>query len=162
MPSYVVTKPSWFSPKQELRENDRIIGELTMLKQWSYALAEARLSNRLVRFGYKGWTTRTLFIQDAQGKAVAAVKSLSWWKRDTAVTIEGKEYVWKQKNWWGTQSAWYTSDGREIAEFHKSWWGKLQIDSPIPLSDTHMLLLYFGMYLVKLQEMDAAASGMYA
>jgi hypothetical protein len=158
MPSYAVTRPSLFSLKQELRENDRVLGELIMLKKWSYALAEARMPDRIVRFGYRGWTTRTLFLQDSSGTDIASVKSLSWWKRDVVVTIDGADYFWKQKDWWGMRTGWFAPDGREIMEFHMRWWGKISINATTQPTRTEMLLVFFGMYVTKLQEMDAAAS----
>ncbi len=159
MPSYTITSPSWFSSTQELREDGRVIGALTMLKKWSYALAEARMPDQTVRFGYAGWTSRTLFIQDSSGQDIASVKSLSWWNRDTAVTIDGKEYAWKHKSWWSTNCSWFDQGGREIMKFRIHWWSKADILSPAPLGKTELLLLFFGMYLMKLQEMDAASSG---
>lgn len=159
MPSYTVAKPSWFSRTHELRENDHMLGELTMLKVLSCALAEATMPDRTVRFGYKGWNVRKLFIQDTLGKDIADVKGLSWWKQDAAVTIDGVTYTWKQKNWWGTRSGWFTSDGSEVLEMHVHWWSGIDIGSPADLKGTTLLLALFGIYLLKLQEMDASAAG---
>lgn len=160
MPSFAVTKPSWFSSKLEIHENGRLVGELKMLRKLSYSLAEARFGERIVRFGYKGWTARTVFLQDADGKDISDVENLSWWKRDAKVKIGGRAYEWIQDNWWGTRSAWKLSEGgKEIMRFRTNWRGtKMTIDSPAPLNDTEMLLLFFGVYLVKLQEMDATAA----
>lgn len=160
MPNYIATRPSWTSSSLELRQDGVLIGELAMLKKWSYALAEARMPERTVRFGYSGWTMRTLFMQDETGNDIAAVKSLSSWNRDTAVEIDGITYTWKQKNWWGTQYAWLTSDGTELMQCHMDWWNTLHITVPNTPSSTEMLLLFFGMYLAKMREMDSAAAGM--
>ncbi len=159
MPSYAVTRPSWFSSSLEVKEGGRLVGELVMLKKFSYALAEARMPGRpAVRFGYEGVMVRKLFIRDASGKDVADAKYLSWWKCDVAVTIDGKEYVLKQKNWWGSSYAWFAPDGTELMRFRIGWW-TVQIDSGAPLHDTEILLLFFGTYISKVQEMDAASSG---
>lgn len=160
MPSFTVTKPSWFSPKYEIHENGRLIGELKMLRKLSYSLAEARIGDRIVRFGYKGWTARTVFLQDADGKDISDVENLSWWKRDALVQIGGRKYEWSQNNWWGTQSVWKLSESnKEIMKFQMNWLGtKMTIDSLAPLNESEMLLLFFGVYLMKLQEMDATAA----
>lgn len=165
MPSFIVTTPSWFSSKQEIHENGRLIGELKMLKRFSYALAEARIGDRTVRFGYKGWTARTIFIQDANGKDISDVENLSWWKRDAKLKIGGRTYEWTQNNWWGTQSVWKLSESnKEIMKFQMNWLGtKMEINSLVPLNEPEMLLLFFGVYLMNLQQMDAtAASSGYA
>ncbi len=159
MPSYTVTSPSWFSYTQELRENTHIIGTLTMLRKWSYMLAEAKMPDRTVRFGYKGWASRNLFMQDASEKDIAAVKSVSWLNRDTVLTMDNKDYTWKRTDWWGMRCGWFGPDNKLIMEFHMNWWGKLQIHSVAPLEKTELLLAFFGMYLMKLWEMDAAAAG---
>jgi hypothetical protein len=123
------------------------------------SLAKAQMPDDALLFGYKGWAARTLFIQNSVGENMATVKSLSWWNRDTALTIDGTEYIWKQKNGWGTRCGWFGPAGEEIMEFQMRWWGKVDIHSPALADKTTMLLLFFGMYLIKLHEMDAAAAG---
>jgi hypothetical protein len=158
MPSYTITKPSWFSCTHEFRTEGRLVGELKMLKKLSYALAEARMGDRVFRFGYTGWTARKIFIHDTLGKDIGSVRSLSWWNHDTIVEIDGKTYEWKQKNWWNMRSVWSAS-GKEIMEFRTRWSGSMTVDAPAPLNDTEAILLLFGSYLLRLQEMEAAATG---
>lgn len=156
MPAYTVTSPSWFSATQELRgETGNLIGELVMIKRLSYALAEARMPGRTVRFGYEGWTGRKLFIQDVHGKEIAAAKNLSWWNRDVSVTIDGREYVWKQKDWWGLRSGWFAADRHEIIECRRRWWGKMEITAPSAPQGTELILTLLAMYLLTLQEVDS-------
>ncbi|MBP9750483.1 MAG: hypothetical protein KBC95_01405 [Candidatus Peribacteraceae bacterium] len=155
MPAYVVNSPSWFSATQELRgETGNLVAELVMLKRLSYALAEARLPGRTVRFGYEGWTGRKIFIQDEQGKDIATATNLSWWNRDVRVLIDGKEYLWKQKDWWGLRSGWFT-DGKEIIECRRRWWGKMEIVTLTAPQGAELILTLFGMYLLMLQEVDS-------
>jgi len=163
MPSFVITQPSWFSSKLELQENGRVLGELNMLKKMSYALAEAKMPEGNALFGYKGWTGRTLFIQDAEGRDIATAKSLSWWSYNVMVTIDGVDYEWKMTNWWNTYWGWYGPDGRSIMEMRMRWSGKVDVTSPRQLNKTEMLLLFFAMYILRLQAMDgSAAGGVYA
>ncbi len=160
MQSYAITKPSWLSANLELRENDRIIGELTMLKKMSYSLAEARMPDgTIVRFGYTGWTARNIFIQDSSGKDIATVKRLSWFRYDTVVTMDGKTHLWKQKNWWCTRYGCFAPDGTEILALHIRWWGRMTVDAPVTPDKTGMLMLFFGMYMMRLHELEAAGTG---
>lgn len=162
MPSFTITKPSWFSSTLELRQGDRIIGELKMIKKFSYALAEAKMPDQLVRFGYNGWTARDVFIQDAQGKDLASVQNLSWWTRAAIVTIDGKKYAWNQKDWWGMRCEWLAPDGKVVMKFQSNWRGKTTIDIESNPNKTEMILLFFGIYQMKLQELDSASSWMWA
>lgn len=158
MSLYRIVRPSWLSATLELYEGEKKIGEMVMLKKWSYALAEAKMPDSTVRFGYKGWNMRKAFIQDAEGKDIASVKNLSWWKYDFIVTIDGTDYTLKQKTWSGMQYGWYRPNGSEIMELRMNWRGKTEVESPAPLNKTEMLLLFFHMYLLRLAEAEAAAA----
>lgn len=155
---YAVTKPSWFSSGLELRENDRIVGALKMRKAWSYALAEATVGGRTVRFGYGGWNMYDVFVRDASDREIGAVRRLSWWKYDMSLVLDGKEYLWKQTNWWSMRFAWF-ADGKEIMAFRSRWGVKhfADIECASKPDDTEMILLHCGLYLLKLHEMNAAS-----
>lgn len=158
MPTYTVSRPSWYSSKEELREGDRIIGVMTMLNKWTYAKAEAKMPHKIVHFGYTGWTAQKLFIRDTDGNDIADVKSHSFWGYKVSVTIDGKTYQWRQKKWWSMTCGWYTEDNREIMELYCKWWGKVEITTPQEPNENEMLLIFFGMYLTDLWKMAASAS----
>lgn len=159
MPSYTVTRPSWFSSELELREGNRVIGTLSMLKKWSYALAEARIGGRPVRFGYAGWSMRDTFVRDASDREIGAARTLSWWKNDVSLVLDGKEYLWKQKDWWGSEFAWYV-EGKETMALRSRWGMKhfADVDVAGMPDGTGMTLLFFGLYLLTLYQMNAGAT----
>ncbi len=157
MPTLIATKPSLFSSALEVKQGNQILEELTLKKKWSYALAEVHFNNQTVQFGYTGWTTRKIFIRDTDGNDVATVKNLSWWNRNVSVELNGKMYLWKSKNFWSTRHVWCESD-RELMEFRTHFWGNAwDIESNVTLGDTEMLLMAFGLYMLKLEYLDAAA-----
>lgn len=159
MPSYTVSRPSWFSSELEVREDGRIIGTMKILKKWSYALAEGRLGGRAVRSGYKGWSMRDTFVSDVSDRQLGAARTLSWWKNDIALTLDGKEYLWKQTDWWGSGFAWFDGD-RELMKFRSRWGMKhfADVDVPHAPDETEQTLLLHGLYLLTLYQMNAGAS----
>lgn len=160
MPSYAAIKPSWLSSELELRENGRLLGGMKMLKKWSYALAEAKVASRTIRLGYNGWNMYDIFIRDGADREIGNVRRLSWWRYDMSIVLDGKEYVWKQTDWWATRFAWF-ADGKEIIAFRSRWglthFADIQVTRKGEERD--MDLLFCGLYLLKLYEMNAA-SGM--
>jgi hypothetical protein len=155
---FTVTKPSWFAAEWKVKQKGKIVGSLRMLKKLSYMLAEAKVQKKTYHMGYRGISTRNLFLRDSSGADVASFTALSLWKSDLLVTLDGRQYLWKQLNWWGTRYGFFTTDGSEVMRFHQKALNRQSVATietqEESLTENHTLLMLFGLYYMKLREME--------
>lgn len=76
---------------------------------------------------------------------------------------DGRTYIWRSSNWWGTKWAWTTEEGVPLIGFEVQGMfkqkGLIHVDNRTFSLDKPPLLLFLGWYLIMLYYQDAAAAG---
>jgi hypothetical protein len=157
---YTVQKKSWFTPLWELQRDGKTVGTLRMIRKMTYSLAEAKTSVGNFEFGYKGWNSSAQFIRDEAGNVMGGAKANSWWNGEATLRMKGREYLWKPQNWWGSKYSWCTPQGEELMRIATRWALKgcvadIECGQVPPPEDAELLML-FGLYKIKMLEMESA------
>lgn len=128
---------------------------------WWRSLAEVEAVGNRWTFERKGFWQRRVEIRSVGTGDEPAVFRYNWTGTGQLEYPDGRVFLWKQGNFWGTKWVWTNADGQPLVGFHSRGGFKLSADislDPEMNSDkAPSLLIFLGWYLVVKHHEDAAA-----
>jgi hypothetical protein len=141
----------WTGQRFELRsESGDVIGKLNVTGIWRTIVHVEALGNRW-EFERFGLFRPYLAIRAAMTGQEIARFSLT---HKTLTFNDGRRFVWRNTNFWGTKWVWTTDDGSPVVGFQRT--GAFKLGSDIHIEDGAddkggvSLLVFLGWYLVVL------------
>lgn len=150
-----IQKGGWGRNYELQNENGEIIATLKRPRWWSdYAEVDAP-GNRWT-FEHKGLMRRVIVI-----RSMGTGDQPATYEKGRLKFPDGREFLWRQNNLWGTKWVWTTEDGQPVLGFQAGGFlryrGEMSIPPDVEDMPSVALLVFLGWYMVSQYYEDASA-----
>jgi hypothetical protein len=147
--------------RYELRSaDDEVLGSITRTSAWT-SRAEVEAPGNHWIFQRKGVFRQKVIIRSV-GTGDEPAEYIYHSTKGRLVYPDGRVFLWKQGNFWGTKWVWTTEDGEPLIGFQTSGFfktqGEINLNADAADDKVPSLLIFLGWYLYTLYEEDASAA----